>query len=454
MLTRLRLRNFKSWKDTGDIALRPITAFFGANSSGKTSLLQSILLLKQTSESSDRAQVFHFGDRRTLVDLGDFESVAHGHEPSARLGLELDWEVDRPAVVRDWKGTEIAKSSDLGYTVTAGNGGTRSEGVTVEEMAHGIGECRFGMRRNRKGYELFREGTDYRFLRRQGRPWPLPAPTRCYGFPAEVGAYYQNADFLVDREYEFAKALSRLRYLGPLRALPERRYFWTGAEPPDVGVAGELAVAAILAARKRGRVIARGKGRRRRSVEEQVAAWLREVGLVHDFSVVTLSEIAHLYQVVVRKTATSTPVPLPDVGFGVSQILPVLVLCYYAPEGSTIILEQPEIHLHPAVQSGLADIVIDAVAHRRVQILVESHSEHLLRRLQLRIADETLNTDQVGLWFCRTSRNKTAIEALNLDMYGAIRNWPDDFFGDQFGEVAELTELRMRRRAAACDDRS
>lgn len=448
MLTRLRLRNFKSWKDTGDIALRPITAFFGANSSGKTSLLQSLLLLKQTSESSDRAQVFHFGDRRTLVDLGDFENVAHGHEPSARLGLELDWKVDRPVVVRDWEGTEIAKSSDLGYTVTAGSGGNRSEGVTVEEMAHGVGERRFGMRRNRNGYELFREGTDYRFLRRQGRPWPLPVPTRCYGFPAEVGAYYQNAEFLVDREYEFAKALSRLRYLGPLRALPERRYFWTGAEPPDVGVAGELAVAALLAARKRGRVIARGRGRKRRSVEEQVAAWLREVGLVHDFSVETLSEIAHLYQVVVRKTATSTPVPLPDVGFGVSQILPVLVLCYYAPEGSTIILEQPEIHLHPAVQSGLADILIDAHKHRGVQILIESHSEDLLTRFQRRVADESLNERELALWFCESEAGSSKIERLRMDVFGQIANWPKDFFGDEFGEVAEIMEQQQRRRAA------
>ena len=68
-------------------------------------------------------------------------------------------------------------------------------------------------------------------------------------------------------------------------------------------------------------------------------------------------------------------------GIGVSQVLPVLVLCYYVPEGSTIILEQPELHLHPSVQAGLADVFIDVIKHRNVQILLESHSEHLLRRL-------------------------------------------------------------------------
>ena len=70
MLTRLRLENFKSWKNTGDIALKPITGIFGANSSGKTSLIQALLLLKQTAESSDRGIVFHFGDDRTPVGPG------------------------------------------------------------------------------------------------------------------------------------------------------------------------------------------------------------------------------------------------------------------------------------------------------------------------------------------------------------------------------------------------
>ena len=65
MLTRMRLEHFKSWQDTSNITLRPITGFFGANSSGKTSLIQAILLLKQTADSPDRGIVFHFGDRRT-----------------------------------------------------------------------------------------------------------------------------------------------------------------------------------------------------------------------------------------------------------------------------------------------------------------------------------------------------------------------------------------------------
>lgn len=92
MLTKLAFQNFKSWRDTGEIRLAPITALFGSNSSGKTtSLLQMLLLLKQTAESSDRAQVLNLGDDRSVVDLGTFQEVLFDHELRAALRVNLGW---------------------------------------------------------------------------------------------------------------------------------------------------------------------------------------------------------------------------------------------------------------------------------------------------------------------------------------------------------------------------
>ena len=90
-------------------------------------------------------------------------------------------------------------------------------------------------------------------------------------------------------------------------------------------------------------------------------------------------------------------------GSGVSQILPALVLLYYIPEGSTVLMEQPEIHLHPSVQSDLADIMLNVAKNRNVQIIVESHSEHLMRRLQRRVAEEEASVEDVKLYFVSTS---------------------------------------------------
>jgi predicted ATPase len=178
-----------------------------------------------------------------------------------------------------------------------------------------------------------------------------------------------------------------------------------------------------------------------------VAYWLKELGLIHSFSLKPIAENRKDYEVRVKRSSRSAEVLITDVGFGVSQVLPVLVLCYYAPEGSTLILEQPEIHLHPAVQSGLADIFIDAINTRSIQIILESHSEHLLRRLQRRIAEEQLIPDQTALYFTTMAEDGTShLQQLELDLFGNIRNWPQDFFGDAMGDAVEMTNAQLNRR--------
>jgi predicted ATPase len=159
-----------------------------------------------------------------------------------------------------------------------------------------------------------------------------------------------------------------------------------------------------------------------------------------------VAQDSSIYQVLVQKAPASAKVLITDVGFGVSQILPVLALCYYVPEGSIILLEQPEIHLHPSVQSGLADVFIDAAKNRRLQIIIESHSEHLLRRLQRRVADETVGPDDIALYFCEPTAAGSELIPLRVDLLGNIENWPEDFFGDEFGEIAAMSEAAAARR--------
>src|SRR5205823_3074821 len=135
----------------------------------------------------------------------------------------------------------------------------------------------------------------------------------------------------------------------------------------------------------------------------------------------------------VQKADGAADVLLTDVGFGISQLLPVIVLCYYVPEGSTVILEQPEIHLHPSVEAGLADVFIDAIKVRKIQILLESHSEYLLRRLQRRIAEqfEDFKAEDLALYFCEFRDGESVLLPLEVDLLGNILNWPQDFFGDE-----------------------
>ena len=95
MITHLDIRNFKSWRSTGSMRLAPMTALFGSNSSGKTSLLQLLLMLKQTTNSPDRSQVLSLGDERSLVELGAFADVVFDHDLSQSLAWSLQWRLPR-----------------------------------------------------------------------------------------------------------------------------------------------------------------------------------------------------------------------------------------------------------------------------------------------------------------------------------------------------------------------
>ncbi|MFV9507127.1 MAG: DUF3696 domain-containing protein [Oscillochloridaceae bacterium umkhey_bin13] len=463
MITSLDINNFKSWHKTDRMRLAPITALFGSNSSGKTSLLQLLLMLKQTTESSDRSQVLNLGDEHSIVELGVLPDLLYGHDLTQPLSWHIAWQIPQVLKIDDptrqsailFQGDRLEFSATIMWkvngedSISSSNDSPKGRAM-VEAMAYQFADHEFGMRLKnptKTEYELYSSAVGFEFVRTRGRAWSLPAPVKCYGFPDQTRAYYQNAGFLSDFELELEQLCNRMFYLGPLREYPRRQYPWAGAQPADMGRRGERVVDALLAARESGVTLARGRGRKRLTLEERVALWLKELGLIDTFEVRSIAPGSKLYQVWVRRSAKSPEVLITDVGFGVSQILPVITLCYYAPEGSTIILEQPEIHLHPRVQAGLADIFIDAMKTRNIQIILESHSEHLLRRLQRRIAEEALTPEQAALYFCTANtQGESQLQALKIDPFGNITNWPKDFFGDEMGDLVAMTEAAIRRQ--------
>lgn len=178
-----------------------------------------------------------------------------------------------------------------------------------------------------------------------------------YRFPDRARTYFANSGFLADLEAAFEAALDKIYYLGPLRDYPKRDYLWSRSRPGDVGARGERTIDAIIAAEDAGERQNIKKHGRKQPFSCIVAHWLRELGLVDEFRVVEVARGSNRWQTMVRTAAGGAEVMLTDVGFGVSQVLPVIVLLHYVPEGSTVLLEQPEIHLHPLAQAGLADVI-------------------------------------------------------------------------------------------------
>lgn len=456
MLTSLRIRNFKAWEDTGPIRFAPLTVLFGANSAGKSSIPQLLLLLKQTAESSDRRRALHLGDERSLVDAGTFEDVVHGHDLSRSLEFELSWLLEgertyyNPASGERYDGDALAFHARLGAD---SRHRPEVEHFRYELLQRGKGVLDLSMQQrnavedSEPEFELSSERYDLK--RFPGRAGPLPPPLRFYGFPPEAQLLYPNAAFTADFVFELERMLTSIYYVGPLREYPKRLYLWSGEVPEHVGERGDRAVECILASGERAFSFAPGQPEKQ--LPELVAERLRAMRLIDDFDIRPIAPHRREYEVLVRTGPKSPEVKLTDVGFGVSQVLPVIVECLYVPRRSIVIFEQPEIHLHPSVQADLADLFVDAIRAeedgkpRECQFIIESHSEHFLRRLQRRIAEEALSEQDAALYFVHTGADGARLEELDVDAYGNIRNWPEGFFGDEMADLVARTEAQARR---------
>jgi predicted ATPase len=244
--------------------------------------------------------------------------------------------------------------------------------------------------------------------------------------------------------------IDRFYYIGPLREYPRRIYQWSGDTPEDVGSKGEYAIAAILAAKLHERKLNRKPGSRLQDFDEFIATWLKDLGIIQSFSVRAVAEGRKEYEVLVKTRSNSSEVKITDVGFGVSQVLPALVQAFYCPPGSVVWMEQPEIHLHPQVQSELADVFIAAIksrengVDRNVQLIVESHSEHFLNRLQRRVAEKVITPDDIAIYFCTFSGRSAKLVPLQVDLFGDIANWPENFFGDEMADLTARTKAAMQ----------
>jgi predicted ATPase len=457
MLTRQRFQNFKSWRKV-DLPLARLTALFGANSSGKSSLIQFLLMLKQTKDSPDRSLALDFGGEESPADLGSFRDAAHAHDEDAAISWDLEWRMPQELKIADPSGKRSEALFSGNSLEISSLARLRNKNVVGDFLEYRFAGSRFVLRRekDRPGFQLEAHTTnDFRFIRTLGRKWDLPGPTKSYAFPDQARTYFQNSQFLSEFETAYVNQMDGILHLGPLRDYPKRQYIWAGSSPIDVGRRGERTIDAILAATARSEQRNLRPKTRLRPFQEMIAWWLKELGLIHSFQVTEVAPGTGLYRAMVKRDAESPETLITDVGFGVSQVLPALVLLYYAPEGSTVILEQPEIHLHPAVQSALADVIITTVKSRNIQVILESHSEHLLQRLLRRIAEGAnspypiISPQDVKLFFCQTKQGVSRLDELKVNLFGSIENWPEDFFGDQFGEITAREEAALKRQTAA-----
>ena len=425
MFTQLRLTNFKVWKSTGSIALKPVTMLLGTNSSGKSTLIQSLLLLRQTVQSPDRTIHLNLGgdEINDIFNFGAFEDVLNRDSESPRhflIGFDFQSE---------------ASDRVNGGAFECVYGKTSSGSVAIQSLDLRTSTRRFrAIRRERGAFSILVD--DETQPRLKGRNF---APERSIAFSADaVADLNQDGPIVEDLSLAIRRELEAISYLGPLRRKPERDYPWNKTKPGDVGIDGRGAIDALLAS-----AILRAD--EQNNVVQKVSSWLARMKVADKLEV--RQQGRNRYELIVHRDGVACN--LRDVGIGVSQVLPVLVVAYFAPPGSTIMLEEPEIHLHPLAQSVLAELFVSVSRERNVQFIVETHSEHLFRRMQTLMAKQEVMPNDAAMYFVERDGKSAKLRELELDDFGRLKNWPEGFFGDALGETREQARLMFERQRKA-----
>ena len=251
--------------------------------------------------------------------------------------------------------------------------------------------------------------------------------------------------------------ISKLKYLGPLRDEPKSLYPLThSTDPSDIGLRGEF-TAAVLDLHKDDPIryvptssFETGQASEDKSVrtlEKAVADWLVYLGVAESVKTFDRGKIGH--EMKVTMPGDIVPHDLTHVGVGVSQVLPILVMCLLAKPDTVMLIEQPELHLHPKVQTRLADFFL-SMSMLGKQCIIETHSEYIVNRLRFRAA--AAHADSISslmkIYFVDKEDGASVFRSVEVNRFGAITDWPDGFFDQSQAEAEEILRAATLKRKA------
>lgn len=478
LLSALRLSNFKSFGREHTAPLAPLTLIYGANSAGKSSLLQSLLVLKQSIRSATLVT------QGSVVDAGSFEGLLHRHDTTrplelgftygpaphyeANLGtpgrsvlremhltfggygstlpvhraVELRIGIHRlPFEVEDVEGR---RSLTLSSPDLLGIFRVLAEGAVLSPLDSRLsGDPHNATRATRdpgmgpdEAHRLLMDSDPVLLVRPAGL---LPSAELHQGLHRLQKAAPGDADADPVASYvdltlglasgvanEIYKLFDELIYVGPLRS-PPRRYYNRATE--TVAGTGERTALHLFD---------------NSSELKHVNEWLGRLEIPYTLELLPIvatgasAVVGELIAMVLRDRRSDIAVSPADVGFGISQVLPIVVELL-AHQSTVICVEQPEIHLHPALQARLTDLLIESTMQegRANQLIIETHSEHIMLRVQRRIREGSLAPDDVSvIYIDQDEHGESVVERLRLDQQGDfLDEWPHGFFDERLSEL-------------------
>jgi predicted ATPase len=407
-INKLIIENFKGIEDRQEFVIRPLTIFCGPNSSGKSSCIHALAALAQTTKLAASKTPIVLDDEYAQVHLGRFMDVIHSKSMNDTFTIGIT--VNNPSVLfahEPPKAIDAPPCIQAEYSFKAK---AKTQELYIKKAELSIGNECFVF--NRRGVSP----TDYS-ISTNGKKFPFVAnPTGRLGLQVRM-EFRQNqqpskdemAVFLVNENINrtLSIELKRTLYLGPFRQGPLRKYSTRGSQPTEVGATGDSSVTMLA------NEFARSETKHPNLAK--VSSWINKLGLGKKLQV---QVVAKTDLIDVSLTLNDdAQLPLPDLGYGVSQVLPVLVQCAFAPKNATLLFEQPELHLHEAAAKNLATVFTDTIREKSVHIIAETHSRYLFLEVISLVKAGLLSVDDVILYDVTRRDGKSIFREVKIIKY-------------------------------------
>jgi predicted ATPase len=446
MFTNIELENFKAY-DHLATPLRPLTILLGPNNAGKSSILQALLLLKQTID--DRVAQATLVTAGKDVDLGsvrDLVRKSSSAEPKTlRFALKIaPWMVPETQSNRMFHSTP-ADELDLLFQC-----GLQANRVALKTSTwKKDGKTVLGVAKGRTGWRLTGARVSPDFITADvATILPSVALTEAFGQSrGPVSSFRHVVEAYTNSQINFTywkSVFDSLWHVSPLRADIPRIAQLGKVVTSDLGMGGERLLIELRGTAKKGE---------RQGLIDKINKWVnRHPLLVNNLRLQDLDRTGTVVSLVADDVSGTRGINVANMGMGISQVLPILANVL-RNDGGCGLIQQPELHLHPAAQAEIADLFVDHIIESpRNQLIVETHSEHLLLRIRKHIAAGHLMPDQVAIISVTKKDGISHAKPLTIREDSGIEDWPDGFFEEGYREalaVARAYQERQEREAKA-----
>lgn len=444
---RISVRGFKSIKSVKDFRIEPINILAGINSSGKSSLTQSLLLLKQTLESDSKEMIKLNGPYVYAENLQDllygknktndleYNLWIDGHDIVGNETLARflqDENIDHIELALKFISNGTIHLKEMGFTLCGEKGTCKSMDMKRNQRqdVYQVSTNDARMLGLAKNAELTLKSCHIEFsnfLPMFGESKAKNTPETMFAFPV-IKAF---RDILSD-------VFSQIYYIGPIRVKPALAMAFDNM-PQTEYIEPDGSNTRYILFEKRNMKLQDGT-----TLYESVNRWIcRQLNLAEQID--TTKETNQLYRTKL-KNKEGLNIDLCHMGFGISQILPIIVQGLLMPPGGILIVEDPCVHMHPSVQAAMVDFMLDLAEHNQCRFVVETHSDHIVTRLRRRVAEGKIWAEKINLTFVSMKADGSCYQKIGLTGQGAFSTkLPEGFLDTQDNDFRAIIETRRNR---------